>query len=271
MLDYHIHTTYSPDAESSMEAQLRAAYDAGLDEICLTDHLDINHQDSIFDRLIDYGAWLRELEALRPKFPGMCIRAGIEAGEQPDTTAATLKIVKAHPFDYVLLAQHMIDGKDPYRYDEFLAGRQTEAAYMRYAECVWQSLNRFNDFDCLAHLGYCSKFAPRDPRHPPFCRDYAPDLVDMILKKLAQDGKALEINTSGLKNGGLSAIPGPDIVKRFSELGGEFVMFGSDAHVTKYVGYKLDYARSMAMSCGIKYTLSFERRHAIAIRLDRLL
>ena len=94
-----------------------------------------------------------------------------------------------------------------------------------------------------------------------------PDVVDAILKKLAQDGKALEINTSGLKNGGSAPIPGPDIVRRFIELGGEFVMLGSDAHYAEYVGYEFDRARRMALECGAKYTLSFEQRHGTPIAL----
>lgn len=91
--------------------------------------------------------------------------------------------------------------------------------------------------------------------------------MDAVLKKLAEDGKALEINTSGLKNGGTSTIPGADMVKRFIELGGEFVMFGSDAHYTEYVAYEFDYARQMALSCGAKYTLTFTRRKGTPVRI----
>lgn len=268
MRDYHLHTTYSPDGHAQMRAQIRAAVDAGLEEICITDHLDLKHHEAIFDVPVPYDRWFAELEALRAEFPALSIKAGIEAGEQACVTEETLKVVQAHPFDYVLLSQHMIDGVDPYRYDEFLAGRTPAEAYRRYAECVWESLGRFSDFDCLAHLGYCSKFAPHEPGLKPFCRDYAPDIVDEILRKLARDGKALEINTSGLKNGGESTIPGPDIVRRFVELGGEFVMFGSDAHYTEYVGYEFDRARQMALDCGARYTLSFARRHGTPVKID---
>ena len=268
MRDYHLHTTYSPDGNAQMREQIRAAVDAGLEEICITDHLDLKHHEAIFDVPVPYDRWFAELEALRAEFPTLSIKAGIEAGEQACVTKETLAVVQAHPFDYVLLSQHMIDGVDPYRYEEFLAGRTPAEAYRRYAECVWESLGRFSDFDCLAHLGYCSKFAPHEPGLKPFCRDYAPDIVDEILRKLARDGKALEINTSGLKNGGTSTIPGPDIVRRFVELGGEFVMFGSDAHYTEYVGYEFDRARQMALDCGARYTLTFNQRHGTPVKID---
>ena len=236
MRDYHLHTTYSPDGNAQMREQIRAAVDAGLEEICITDHLDLKHHEAIFDVPVPYDRWFAELEALCAEFPTLSIKAGIEAGEQACVTKETLAVVQAHPFDYVLLSQHMIDGVDPYRYEEFLAGRTPAEAYRRYAECVWASRGRFSDFDCLAHLG--------------------------------RDGKALEINTSGLKNGGTSTIPGPDIVRRFVELGGEFVMFGSDAHYTEYVGYEFDRARQMALDCGARYTLTFNQRHGTPVKID---
>ena len=266
MRDYHMHTNYSPDAEATLREQFTAAVNAGLEEVCITDQLDRKHHEAIFDVPVPYDKWFSEIDSLRDEFPQLSIRCGIEAGEQACVTERTAQIVAAHPFDYVLLSQHMIDGVDPYRYEEFLGGRTPEQAYLRYAECIWESINRFSDYDCLAHIGYCSKFAPRDAGRP-FDRAYAPDIVDAILKKLAQDGKALEINTSGLKNGGTATIPGPDIVRRFIELGGEFVMFGSDAHYSEYVGYEFARARDMALECGARYTLTFNRRKGTPVRI----
>ena len=49
MRDYHLHTTYSPDGNAQMREQIRAAVDAGLEEICITDHLDLKHHEAIFD------------------------------------------------------------------------------------------------------------------------------------------------------------------------------------------------------------------------------
>ena len=268
MRDYHVHTTYSPDGSATLREQFTAAQAANLTEICITDHLDINYCDHAFDKLIDYDSYFAEIDSLRAEFPHLTIRRGIEAGEHAGSTKETLAVIKAHDFDYVLLSQHMIDGFDPYYYDEFLNGRTPAEAYLDYAEQVWASINRIDDFDCLAHLGYCSKFAPVKSGIRPFDRAYAPDVVDAILTKLAQGGKALEINTSGLKNGGTGTIPGADIVRRFIELGGEFIMFGSDAHYTGYVAYEFDCARRMALDCGAKYTLTFEHRKGTPVRIE---
>ena len=45
MLDYHIHTTYSPDGQMSMETVCERAIEAGLKEIAFTDHIDMDWPD----------------------------------------------------------------------------------------------------------------------------------------------------------------------------------------------------------------------------------
>ena len=38
--DFHLHCSYSPDSDSSMEEMIRAAIGLGLKRMCLTDHQD---------------------------------------------------------------------------------------------------------------------------------------------------------------------------------------------------------------------------------------
>ena len=40
LADYHLHSRISPDAGDSMTALAEAAVEAGLDELCFTDHLE---------------------------------------------------------------------------------------------------------------------------------------------------------------------------------------------------------------------------------------
>ena len=39
LADYHTHTQFSPDAHDLMTVMAQAALDAGMDEICFTDHM----------------------------------------------------------------------------------------------------------------------------------------------------------------------------------------------------------------------------------------
>ena len=53
---------------------------------------------------------------------------------------------------------------------------------------------------------------------------------DRILEKIIKKGKILEINSSKSKEEGF--VPSSDVLRRYYELGGRAVSFGSDAHFT---------------------------------------
>ena len=57
--------------------------------------------------------------------------------------------------------------------------------------------------------------------------------LDPILRYLIDNGKALEVNTAGLKKGLPWPNPHMEILKRYRALGGELITIGSDAHRRK--------------------------------------
>ena len=268
MLDYHVHTDYSPDGKASMAAQCLAAIRAGVAEICFTEHLEYGAPLPQFAAQPRFGPWFEEIGRSRRAFPELRILAGVEAADIDTETERTLREIKRWPFDFVLLSQHIVDGMDPYE-GKFFEGRIQAQAYEAYARAVLESLRRFEDFDSLAHFGYVAKFAPYDPSVRAFTRDFAPDEVDAVLTHLARQGKALEINTSRMAMD--MPIPGVPIVRRFSELGGELVTLGSDAHREDMVGAGLREAAQMAMECGIRYLARYEARVLTPVKLEEVL
>ena len=257
-MDYHLHSTHSMDGHQTLEEICRQAISLGLAEICITDHIEPHHPDPGVDKPPVFSDWLRELAAVRDKFPALLIRQGIEIGDNApfrDEIAATLD---ALPLDFRLLSLHLVDNVDPC-HSEYFEGKTQEAAYRRYAEQRMESILHFPDFDAIAHLGYVGKFAPYPPEIRPMRYRHAPEALDTLLTFLAQNGKALEINASGLRETD-SPIPGPDIIRRFLELGGEFFSFGSDAHKKEHIYLHVEKARELAKSCGARWQLSFERR-----------
>lgn len=263
--DDHLHTSFSMDSQAPMRAMAEAAVNAGLFEICVTDHIDPGHPSC--DQPLAFEAYLREIEACRTLFPSLTIHAGVEIGDNPAERASIHAMLDPLPLDFHLLSLHMVDGVDPYDGPAFFDGRTKEQAYRRYVECKLESVLHFGHFDALAHLGYCGKFAPFAPEERPLRWHHAPDHLDMILRYLAQNGKALEINTSGLKNSD-STIPGHDILRRFAELGGEFVTLGGDAHSPEFVAYRFEDARRIALTCGLKWGVTFEKHEPIPYALE---
>ncbi len=63
------------------------------------------------------------------------------------------------------------------------------------------------------------------------------NILDAILKKLADTNVGLEVNTGGYHYGLGEPNPCTDIIRRYKELGGEIITIGADAHTPDKIGY----------------------------------
>ena len=258
--DLHLHSRHSFDSDAKLEDICKEAIAAGLQEICLTEHIEPHHPESACDVPPVYAEWLAEIGRMRDAYPQLEIRVGLEIGDNAPYRAEIYETLDALPLDFRLLSLHLVDGVDPFE-ARYYEGRSQEEAYRRYVEYKLESVLNFADYDAVAHVGYCGKFAPYPPEIRALRLHHAPDELDALLRHIAQHGRALEINTSGLKKTD-APIPGPDILKRFAELGGEFVTLGSDAHVAGAAGYRFEEARQIALEAGLRWGVTYAQRKA---------
>ena len=85
---------------------------------------------------------------------------------------------------------------------------------------------------------------------------------------LAQNGKALEINTKTYQlYRGRHPELDINILKRFRELGGEAVSFGSDAHEITRIADRFDWCRQTALAAGLTYEVYYKDRQPCYIQL----
>ena len=152
---------------------------------------------------------------------------------------------------------HLIRGLDPY-YGKFFEGRPDAEAYREAFAETLRCLDGVSDFDALGHLDYVVRYGKHQAEEYSY-RMFA-DEIDAILKKLIDMGKALEINTAGLKYGLEFPNPHPDVLKRYRELGGEMVTVGADGHRPEHVGYDFSLAADILKSCGFRYYTEFKGR-----------
>ena len=94
------------------------------------------------------------------------------------------------------------------------------------------------------------------------------DKVDEILSLLVKNEKALEINTSGLRQKLGKTMPEEDVVRRFKQLGGEFVTVGSDAHYAKDIGAGVDVGMEIAQRSGFACVTLFQNRQPVQIPIE---
>lgn len=76
-MDYHLHTLHSMDGIQSMEELCREMTRQGVEEICLTEHIEPGHPDASLDIPPVWDVWLNEIRAMRQEFPQLTIRAGV--------------------------------------------------------------------------------------------------------------------------------------------------------------------------------------------------
>ncbi|MBP3672967.1 MAG: histidinol-phosphatase HisJ family protein [Oscillospiraceae bacterium] len=261
MFDYHMHSTVSFDGQAAPEEMARAAAQAGLKEICFTDHVDYDPLGQLgvmaFDTAV-YNAAYDDLEV-----PGLKIRRGMEFGLTHNNREQFREDLKRRPFDFVLGSIHFVDDLDVY-FKEFWQGKTVFEAERRYLEATLDCVQIHDDFDVLAHLTYIGKSRSHHaPRSVPY--EEHRELLDEILRVLARKGKGLEMNTSGMDRCG-GFLPTADYFRRFKELGGEIVTVGSDAHDSQRVGqYSFEACEILKDIFG--YVCTFEGRKPIFHKL----
>ena len=129
-------------------------------------------------------------------------------------------------------------------------------------------LAKWNGFDTFAHLTYPMRYIVQAGRNDIGLDRYG-DITDEIFKVIAANGRALEINTSGLRQPIGKTMPTENYVKRFRELGGELLTLGSDAHFTEHTGAGIDEGYAIAERCGFEFVTYFKDRKPVQIKIEK--
>lgn len=260
MYDYHMHSIVSFDGHDQPETMVKAAIDAGLKEICFTDHIDreFAEKETQMFTAEDYAAAYDHLSSDK-----LLIRRGIEYGMRPGKQDFMDADLAMRNFDYVIGSVHYAEDIDVY-FAPYWEGKTVEQACQVYLEHIYECVKCHDNFDVLGHLTYISK-ARANPTHElvPYPRHR--EIVDEILWLLAAKGKGMEMNSSGVDRCG-GFLPTADYFRRFKELGGEIVTIGSDAHTADRVGqYSKEACEIMKDIFG--YVCTFEGRKPIFHKL----
>ena len=262
--DYHLHTNFSSDSQQTLDTLILQARSMGLKEICVTDHLDTGHPDPGVDKPIDPVERHAAFEKARAEHPELILREGLEIGAYHPKHEEILAYLKRYPLDYHLLSMHLVNGVDPYKdpswpRPSYHDGKTRAESYRIYLQCLLSVLKEWKpeDYDALAHIGYVGKFSPFEDKILRY--EDGPEELDEILKILILNGKALEINTSTIPITG-EPMASLSVLRRYRELGGELVVFGSDGHRPDKVGQCFPQALEMAREIGFRYAASFEKR-----------
>ena len=268
--DYHMHSSNSGDCDTPMKDMIESAISHGLSEICFTDHMDLDFQileelpKGTFD--LDIPTYHNEVLSYQKEYQDkITIKYGIELGLQSHLVSENANVIKSNDFDFVIGSIHLVDKKDPY-YPYLWADANEYDIIRRFFELTLENVRLFDDFDVLGHLDYIVRYAPSGA--PDYSYEVYKDVIDEILKVLVGKGKGLDLNTkAALFKGGAETNPSKEILKRFHELGGRIITFGSDAHVPVGIASSFDRAVTIAKECGFQEYYTFEKRTPTAHKL----
>lgn len=265
-MDYHLHTFHSMDGRQSVDALCASMAAKGVQEICLTEHIEPGHPEAGMDVPPIWDVYFDEVNAARRTYPQLTIRTGVEIGDNPLLRRQTMAYLDELPLDFRLLSLHLVNGVDCYDIDAYFGGKTRAQAYREYAEAKAESILSWQDFDSVAHIGYVAKYSAFNGAERALVYEDAPDVFDASLRHIIDLGKCLEVNTSGFSTTG-DVFAHSSIIRRYIDLGGECFTFGSDSHDTERNYADVERAKDLVRALGGKYQASFHQRRMTCWRI----
>ena len=256
-LDAHLHTDQSPDSGVPLELYCAQAAERGVREIAITDHLDFMPGAPAYQ----YASYKHREKVVRDaaeRWAGkVIVRFGVELTYESRYEDQIREHLATHSYDYTIGSVHgMSDG--PYargRITSFVAGKSLAEVVAPYFAEVAAAI-RSGLFDTLGHMDMCKRWLVPWFRASDFAA--APELYEPLLRALVESGTALEVNASGLRHPTGETYPGPWVVARFRELGGQRVTVGSDSHLPNCFAFGLEEACEIVAAAGFD-RLALER------------
>jgi histidinol-phosphatase (PHP family) len=202
----------------------------------ITEHMDLEYpkpQAFIFN--------IAEYFAAYERYRSDRLLLGIEIGMRNDCLQENCRLVAEYPFDFVIGSIHVIDNIDIYL-SEFYR-RPKQEVYERYFNAMYRCVECYDCIHSLGHIDYIARYARYEDPEIHY-HEFA-QVMDPVLRALAEKDKAMEINTRRLEQAKVKQALMP-IYQRFSELGGKMVTLGSDAHRPEDIAKHMDAAREIA-------------------------
>lgn len=252
LANYHMHTNYSDDSSFKMEDVVKKAISCGLDEICITDHLDCV---TGIDPCFPYKSYEKDFLYCKTKYSGkITLKLGMEFGMQTSTIPYFNQFFENGDFDFILMSCHLIEDKWFWS-QEFQSGKTQDEYNQRYYEEILRLVNSFDNYSVLGHLDVIRRYDLKGEY--PF--EKIKSVVASILERVISHGKGIEINTSCYRYRLNNLTPSREILRLYHDMGGEIITIGTDSHCPEQVNSHIEDAKLALLSLGYKYFCTFDK------------
>ena len=157
MYDTHVHSTFSPDAVSTIEDYARLIDDKKFSGIGFTEHLDFLPECGAY-RNLDYNSYVNTVKAYRNR--GYEFYAGAEVDYAKQVEEEIKENLRQNHYDYTICSVHMIDGisisdgKNTERFRDVAVLKDTAEKY--YNEVNFSI--KASMFDVIGHINIYKRY-----------------------------------------------------------------------------------------------------------------
>ncbi|WP_130860377.1 histidinol-phosphatase [Gracilibacillus phocaeensis] len=250
--DLHNHHYRCGHAEGQIEDYIQAAIQRGLQYIGIADHSPFfySEEDQLRPDIAmaksEFPNYVQEVLELKKKYQGKIdVLLGMESDYFPAHEEVYRRQYKQYPFDYVIGSVHFVNDVNIFekgRWDDLNEDERVQEKE-RYYQLIQQSA-KSGIFQILGHIDAMKGF------YPDFSNIETP-IIDETLQVIAQEGVAIEVNTSGKTKDCGGWYPSHDILERACYYGVD-ISFGSDAHVPERIGDEWDEVQQTLREIGFK-------------------
>lgn len=254
LTDYHTHSILSPDGYAPLAEMARAAVDAGLSELCITDHCDLltGHGEPV--RTYDWAPAVEQFYETAPQFSGrLKLKLGMEFGSGHLDPEAAKAILSQPALDFVIGSVHNMSveaGALDFYYVEYSSRADCGRALDDYFNSL-DKLVKTDYYDVLGHIIYPLRYM-----HGLGSMDPYYDRIHDLLRAAAERGRGIEVNTYR----GNTVEEWRPVLERWKDVGGELVTVGSDAHRPEHVGLGVQETYGLLRDAGFRYVAVYEKR-----------
>ena len=267
--DMHTHSRFSHDSLCPIEEMCLSQIQKGTGVFAVTDHCDVaSFRD--YDVFTPIRDSYRTVEALNQKYADKCqILSGVEISEGFWFPEQYQKIHDLEPYDVIIGSVHCVKCKDlEMAYSKIDFSRLSSEKIHEYLVCYFEdmiTMLQTEDFDVLAHLTCPLRYIEGKYRLLVDLSKYD-SLIKTILKIAIERKIALEINTSSY-DALRDFMPGEMIIRRYYDMGGRLLTFGSDAHIAGNASVHFEDALRAARKLGFEHICYYKERMVQNIKI----
>lgn len=266
LADYHTHSTCSDDGHNTMTEMAEAGSAAGLDEICLTDHLDVVDWQGNQVYAHSWSETAAQFAAARQALGARIkIQLGVELGQATeDFDRADRFLDDAPPLDFIIGSLHNLSWEHGRK--DFCTLTEADEGFARQAIGKYleemQLLAQWGRFSVIGHLTLPLRYLNENLGMQMTFAGFEEQLRQLF-QTIIPRGIGIELNT----NRGNTPLPDREILKLYHDMGGELITLGSDAHTPNYVGCAIRERQQLLRELGFSYFVTYERLQPVYHKL----